>query len=113
MNPAFYFALPCPKTRPQIQYSTMTVPAMMPASLRMATLLPDWAMRVRRVALPLSEAEKEEKVSFCGVRLCQSSVVRPALYAAAAAAAVAAAERGMVGGWRGKTVRRGGGDWRH
>lgn len=68
MNPAFYLELPCPKTKPQIQYSTMTVPAMMPASLRMATLLPDWAMRVRRVALPLSEAEKEEKVSFCGVR---------------------------------------------
>lgn len=55
---------PCPNTRPQIQYSTMTVPMMMPASLKMATLLPDCAMRVRRVALPLRELEKVEKVSF-------------------------------------------------
>lgn len=36
----------------------------MPASFRMATLLPLCAMRVRRVALPLREEEKVEKVSF-------------------------------------------------
>jgi hypothetical protein len=37
---------------------------MMPASLKMATLLPDWAMRVRRVALPFREVVKVEKVSL-------------------------------------------------
>jgi hypothetical protein len=35
----------------------------MPASLRIATLLPDEAMRVRRVADPFSVVLKEENVS--------------------------------------------------
>lgn len=38
----------------------------MPASLRIATLLPDCAMRVRRPALPLRLVAKVEKVSFWG-----------------------------------------------
>jgi hypothetical protein len=35
----------------------------MPASFRIATLFPDEAMRVRRLAEPFSVVEKEEKVS--------------------------------------------------
>jgi len=35
----------------------------MPDNLRMATLFPDDAMRVRRVAEPLRVVEKEENVS--------------------------------------------------
>lgn len=38
---------------------------MMPDSLRMATLLPEAAMRVKRPAEPLSWVDMEEKVSDC------------------------------------------------
>jgi hypothetical protein len=38
---------------------------MIPLSLRIATLLPDEAMRVSRVAEPLSDVAKLEKVSLC------------------------------------------------
>lgn len=37
----------------------------MPESLRMATLLPDAAMRPRRLAEPFSCVPIEENVSFC------------------------------------------------
>jgi hypothetical protein len=39
-------------------------PIIIPASLNTATLLPDEAMRVRRVALPFSVVPKEENVSL-------------------------------------------------
>lgn len=72
----------------------------------MATLLPDCAMRVRRVALPLSEAEKEEKVSFCEASFYQSCVA--VWYVAAAAAAAAGRGMGKDGAAAGEIV---GEDW--
>tara|TARA_R110002003_G_scaffold131_4_gene12319 strand:- start:2568 stop:2777 length:210 start_codon:yes stop_codon:yes gene_type:complete len=51
------------KTKCQIQYPTTTPAIIIPASLNIATLFPDAAMRVSRVALPLSVVPNEEKVS--------------------------------------------------
>ena len=41
---------------------------MIPANFKIATLFPDEAMRVRRVAEPLSDVPKEEKVSLYRMR---------------------------------------------
>lgn len=41
------------------------MPIMIPASLSTATLFPLAAMRVRRLAEPLSEVPREEKDSLC------------------------------------------------
>lgn len=46
----------------------------MPASFKTATLFPDCAMRVRRVALPLRVVPKEEKVSLCSS--CQYTKIK-------------------------------------
>jgi hypothetical protein len=51
------------KTKCQIQYPTTTPAIIIPASLNIATLFPDAAMRVNRVALPLSVVPNEENVS--------------------------------------------------
>jgi len=59
------------KIKCQIQYNITTAPIIIPANFRMATLFPDEAMRVRRVAEPLSDVPKEEKVSLYRMR-CQS-----------------------------------------
>jgi hypothetical protein len=63
------------KIKCQIQYNSTTLPIMMPANFKIATLFPEEAMRVRRVAEPLSVEEKEENVSvwtvlLVGLRVC-------------------------------------------
>lgn len=65
LHPAF---LP-PKTQPPTQYSTSTIPMIMPASFRIATLFPCCAMRVKRPALPCRLFERLEKALFWGVVL--------------------------------------------
>lgn len=52
------------KNKCHTQYNSTTPAIIMPLSLKMATLLPDDAMRVRRVAEPLSDVANEEKVSL-------------------------------------------------
>lgn len=52
-------------TKCPIQYSTTNAAMIMPLSFSTATLFPDAAMRVSRVAEPLSDVVKLEKVSLC------------------------------------------------
>ena len=58
------------------------MPIMIPASLKIATLFPCWAMRVKRPALPLSDAPRDVKPSFCIQRsdASPSSVLRSPTY---------------------------------
>lgn len=51
--------------KPKIQYNKTTVPTMMPASLRIATLFPACAARPRRAALPFKVVDMLEKTSLC------------------------------------------------
>lgn len=53
------------KIKCQIQYSTTNAATIMPLSLNIATLFPDAAMRVSRLAEPLRDVAMLEKVSFC------------------------------------------------
>lgn len=71
-TPRCYFHRP--NNNPQIQYNKTTAPTMIAASLKIATLLPCCAMRVMRVALPLSDDVMEEKVSDYAAAPCVSNL---------------------------------------
>ena len=51
--------------RPHIHHNSTTPPTIIPASLKICTLLPELAIRPKRPALVLREEEKFEKTSFC------------------------------------------------
>lgn len=60
------------KIKWKIQYSTTNAATIMPLSLNIATLFPDAAMRVSRLAEPLRDVAMLEKVSFCILKkICQ------------------------------------------
>lgn len=58
------YAFP-PKKNLRMRYRTITTPMIIPESLKIATLLPEAAMRPRRLAEPFRFVLMEEKVSFC------------------------------------------------
>lgn len=60
------------KIKCQIQYKTTNAATIMPLSLNIATLFPDAAMRVNRLAEPLRDVAMLEKVSLVLSRTCWS-----------------------------------------